>query len=733
MSNSNNATGTEKTRKLRDRKFRKLYSDEWALADDEIDGHHTFDLIDKLESDRFSQNYVKEMQGADFNIQYLQSNGFKTPILFREKSGLGLQVPSKNFSINDVKLCVGSRRKLDVMDVNTQKNFEMSMREWERYYNKNDRDRLLNVISLEFSHTKLEHYVQAPSVVRQIDWVNSVWPQFLKESQCSSTNAIDEMKYPKVQKYCLMSVKDCYTDFHIDFGGTSVWYHILKGSKIFWLIPPTEQNVQEYEKWVLSGKQGDIFFGDTVDSCGRILLTAGNTFFIPTGWIHAVFTPEDSLVFGGNFLHSYGMDKQLRIAQVEDTTRVPKKFRYPFFTEMLWYVLEKYVHRFYGVSHLDETDESNNDVLDKYVHLTPWEYRGLKAIIFFLHDLPLNKKNIPDLITDPRALVKNVRKLLEEHRNDDPVCAVTGEPVLKAPAEKPRTSLPYVSPEKKVVRNQTKVKKRKYKKTGMYQLKKKGKAQRRRTRCRNCEACQHFDCGECIYCLDMPKFGGPGKAKQTCVKRNCLQPVLPTCAVCKFCDLDGWGEVIKFPVVRKSHEGSTLMECCVCYDIAHRECMEEQCPGTKGINNDDLPNSWECPMCCQNGKNLEYKPRHFKARRIRSVDARLSSSSNGAYNTMKPENAEIKGENDYYSDGETCYSPHSTKQSEDDVDDDDDDDDDDSEEQCDSSPVRHSGAGDSFKRASSEGYADLYGKRGRRQSQSGCGNEQPNNVCIDMV
>ena len=33
-------------------------------------------------------------------------------------------------------------------------------------------------------------------------------------------------------RYCLMSVEGCYTDFHIDFGGTSVWYHILRGSKV---------------------------------------------------------------------------------------------------------------------------------------------------------------------------------------------------------------------------------------------------------------------------------------------------------------------------------------------------------------------------------------------------------------------------------------------------------------------------------------------------------------------
>ena len=29
-----------------------------------------------------------------------------------------------------------------------------------------------------------------------------------------------------------MSVGGCYTDFHVDFGGTSVWYHVMKGRKV---------------------------------------------------------------------------------------------------------------------------------------------------------------------------------------------------------------------------------------------------------------------------------------------------------------------------------------------------------------------------------------------------------------------------------------------------------------------------------------------------------------------
>lgn len=62
----------------------------------------------------------------------------------------------------------GSRRILDVMDVNTQKGIEMSMAQWRRYYETppSEREKLYNVISLEFSHTKLENLVKRPASVR---------------------------------------------------------------------------------------------------------------------------------------------------------------------------------------------------------------------------------------------------------------------------------------------------------------------------------------------------------------------------------------------------------------------------------------------------------------------------------------------------------------------------------------------------------------------------------------
>lgn len=117
----------------RERKQRKLYSDDWALGDEEIEGRRTFSIQEKLGSPKFAQNnLVKEMHGSELTLTYIQRYGFQIPLLFKEKTGLGLRVPTTNFTINDVRMCVGSRRLLDVMDVNTQKNVEMTMKEWQR-------------------------------------------------------------------------------------------------------------------------------------------------------------------------------------------------------------------------------------------------------------------------------------------------------------------------------------------------------------------------------------------------------------------------------------------------------------------------------------------------------------------------------------------------------------------------------------------------------------------------
>uniref|UniRef100_A0A8C5AEB8 [histone H3]-dimethyl-L-lysine(36) demethylase n=1 Tax=Gadus morhua TaxID=8049 RepID=A0A8C5AEB8_GADMO len=325
---------------------RRMYDENEDFSDvEEIVNIRGFSLEEKLASNRYNADFVQAMEGKDFTYEYVQREALRSPLIFKLKDGLGIRMPDEEFTVSEIKGLVGSRRSVDVMDVSTQKGSEMTMAQFVRYYEtpEKEREKLFNVISLEFSHTKLEHLIKRPTVVDLVDWVDNMWPSELKQRQTESTNVISEMKYPKVQRYCLMSVKGCYTDFHIDFGGTSVWYHVFKGKKVFWLVPPTPHNLALYEDWVLSGKQSDIFLGDRADGCQRVELKQGNTFFIPSGWIHAVYTPEDTLVFGGNILHSFNIPMQLSIYEIENRTKVNSKFRYPFYHEMCWYVLERYV------------------------------------------------------------------------------------------------------------------------------------------------------------------------------------------------------------------------------------------------------------------------------------------------------------------------------------------------------------------------------------------------------
>lgn len=160
-----------------------------------------------------------------------------------------------------------------------------------------------------------------------------------------------------------------YTDFHIDFGGTSVWYHIHTGRKVFYLIPPTHHNMLVYKSWTCSPSQGSTFLGDlvwnhahghrsghgngdndgykhvygdgdgydnTYTGCTTFTLTPNETLFIPSGWIHAVYTPEDSVVFGGNFLHVYSVFRQLQCYHIEYSTKIDKAYLFPQYKEIHW-------------------------------------------------------------------------------------------------------------------------------------------------------------------------------------------------------------------------------------------------------------------------------------------------------------------------------------------------------------------------------------------------------------
>ncbi|KAF2402572.1 hypothetical protein EJ06DRAFT_555184 [Trichodelitschia bisporula] len=248
------------------------------------------------------------------------------------QDGLDMVIP-QGLTVRDVvKLC-SPDYPVEVIDVKSQEGDtkkKWTLQKWADYYESTGEKAIRNVISLEVSQMPLGRLIRRPKVVRDMDLQDAVWPKSDKSAN-------------SVGFYCLMSVADSYTDFHIDFGGSSVYYHILRGSKVFFFIPPTKANLKTYEKWCCSPAQNFTWLPDHTHECYRVDLSAGDTMLIPSGWIHAVWTPENSLVIGGNFLTRLHYSMQLRVVEVERACRTVDRYKYPHFQKVQWYAVLQYL------------------------------------------------------------------------------------------------------------------------------------------------------------------------------------------------------------------------------------------------------------------------------------------------------------------------------------------------------------------------------------------------------
>ena len=297
-------------------------------------------------------------------------------------------------------------------------------------------------------------------------------------------------------------------------------------------------------------------------------------------------------------------------------------------------MLDRFIHCLLGRSHLDLPEEEKRRIrLEKgdhvdpnqevfklgeegnaivvpkeHVHLTQAELHGIKFIIMFLHGLPASKKNVPVMLPDPIAVVKDVRSIGLAHKDDCPDQAVTGKYIVRwsenDDLRRAKKFLPKHVKEAMVKkRDSFGLKGSSTSPSAARILQRKFAAgnRRRRVRCKACEACLGGDCQQCVYCRDMIKYGGPGRMKQTCEKRRCLHPQLPVCAYCSVCKLDGWYAEPKVQTKESERPESPpdLYECTVCLDIVHPRCVEQD-PGPGKIN-EDLNNSWECAKCANSG------------------------------------------------------------------------------------------------------------------------------------
>ncbi|KAL4421887.1 hypothetical protein ABPG77_003689 [Micractinium sp. CCAP 211/92] len=268
--------------------------------------------------------------------------------------------------------------------------------------------RLLNVVSLPLAGTTLEGAISPPAAVEELDLVGCVWPD----------ESVEEQR-PETLLYALMGPGGVYTDWHVDMGGSAVWYHVVSGRKVFLAAPPTPGNLRAFEEWSSSGKQASSWLGDKLSGLVRLSVGAGDTLLLPSAWPHAVSTPEPSFAVGGNFLHALDFGAIAECYRREQRLGVTPKFQFPLFRRLMWYAAEHALHRL-------------RPCVRQGLHpgaagMTNWELGGLPALVDLLGEWwrqqaqggSRKAAGVPARIPEPWELLEELQDCLDTlHRRD---------------------------------------------------------------------------------------------------------------------------------------------------------------------------------------------------------------------------------------------------------------------------------------------------------------------------
>ena len=152
-------------------------------------------------------------------------------------------------------------------------------------------------------------------------------------------------------------------DFEIEFSCASVWYHVVKGRKKFFFIKPSKENLAACKDKMKEGKS-DVFFPDAIkDKTYEIVLKKGEILLIPTDYIRAIFTLDQSLMFVGNFLHSLRSELQIQLYRMDEELKTKKQWIFPNFKLTHWLTIPKTLNELEQIMPKLTRENCSNDPL----------------------------------------------------------------------------------------------------------------------------------------------------------------------------------------------------------------------------------------------------------------------------------------------------------------------------------------------------------------------------------
>nr|XP_027199555.1 lysine-specific demethylase 7B-like [Dermatophagoides pteronyssinus] len=242
---------------------------------------------------------VKRMRGQQLSLKELILSGFDRPIIVESKNGLEMSIDPQ-FNLSTAHQYYPEDLIVDAIEVTRQIKVKTKLSYLLNQFklNHDERQDVYAVRVIMSKNIKGEQFIP-PRIVQRLSWVDMYWP--------------DVPFKPLLTKYCFLSMRNAYNDFHIDIGAASAWYHIMKGEQTFYMIEPSNENLAHFEKWIKSENLHEIMFYRNAENVFKVKLTEGQTIFIPNGWIYSILTHDDTIAFGGYFLHSLNIAKQLSI------------------------------------------------------------------------------------------------------------------------------------------------------------------------------------------------------------------------------------------------------------------------------------------------------------------------------------------------------------------------------------------------------------------------------------
>ncbi|CAP23177.2 Protein CBG01999 [Caenorhabditis briggsae] len=184
-------------------------------------------------------------------------------------------------------------------------------------------DKMLdNYIRLQFNLNSLQEIVRSTgicekeSVLYQVKekisknldgWRKEKRRKITQQQKQDANEKINAWKNRKdqmaaVEQFIIMSVGGAFMSLHCDMGGTWVYYHVKQGRKVFFIALGTPENLEIYTDWMAARRPQSWILKELKSELRRVEVRAGESVVLPAGCLHLVYTPEDSLVYAGNYL-----------------------------------------------------------------------------------------------------------------------------------------------------------------------------------------------------------------------------------------------------------------------------------------------------------------------------------------------------------------------------------------------------------------------------------------------